>query len=173
MVLTIILALIYGLVWSLFWIVYVYIIVKFFPWGMLHDYPKDIQAAATIKEPTAGQQRTSKLFTGVGGILIICAPILWGIVQFSQERTTFLILLGFIFIIVMMWNLIDLLIMDWLIVCTITPKWVVIEGTDGCKGYKDYLFHFKGFLIGCVYSTIAAVAFSTIDYLVLKFLIWT
>lgn len=108
-------SLIYGLVWSLFWIVYVYIIVKFFPWGMLHDYPKDIQTAATIKEPTAGQQRTSKLFTGVGGILIICAPILWGIVQFSQERTTFLILLGFIFIIVMMWNVIDLLIMDWLI----------------------------------------------------------
>ena len=26
-----------------------------------------------------------------------------------------------------------------MIVCKITPDWVVVEGTEGCKGYKDYL----------------------------------
>ena len=59
-----------------------------------------------------------------------------------------------------------------MIVCKITPDWVVVEGTEGCKGYKDYMFHFKGFLIGCIYSTIAAVVFTGVDYLVLRFLIW-
>ena len=73
----------------------------------------------------------------------------------------------------MMWNVIDLVLMDCLIVCTITPKWVVIEGTEGCKGYKDYMFHFKGFMIGCVYSAISAVVLSGIVYLFLRFLIWT
>lgn len=65
-----------------------------------------------------------------------------------------------------------LLIMDWLIICIITPKWVVIEGTEGCKGYKDYMFHFKGFLIGCVYTAIMAVIMTGVDYLILRFLIW-
>jgi hypothetical protein len=72
----------------------------------------------------------------------------------------------------MMWNTIDLLVMDWLLVCSITPKIVVIEGTEGCKGYKDYMFHFKGFLIGCVYTAIMAIIFSGITYGILRFFIW-
>ena len=165
-------ALIDGLVWSVLWIIYVYVIVKFFPWQMLHDYPKDIQKAATLKEPTDKQKMHSKLFGWLGGLAIICTPIIWGILQFSREETSFLKMFVFIFIVVMMWNVIDLLSMDWLIICTITPKWVVIEGTEGCKGYKDYMFHFKGFLIGCVYTAISAVVFSGIDFLVLRFFIW-
>ena len=35
--------------------------------------------------------------------------------------------------IAMTWNVVDLIIMDWLIICTITPKWVVIEGVDLCR----------------------------------------
>ena len=69
-------------------------------------------------------------------------------------------------------HVVDLLIMDWLIVCTITTKWIVLSGTEGCKGYKDYFYHFKGFLLGCVYTTIMALLFSGIDYAVLRFLIW-
>ena len=49
---------------------------------------------------------------------------------------------------------------------------VVIEGTVGCKGYKDYFFHFKGFLIGCVYTTVMALLFAGIDYALLRFIIW-
>lgn len=165
-------ALIDGFVWSVLWIIYVYVIVKFFPWQMLHDYPKDIQKASTLKEPTDRQKMNSKMFGWLGGLAIICTPIVWGIAQFRQGEASFLKLFVFIFIVVMMWNVIDLLIMDWLIICTITPKWVVIEGTDGCKGYKDYMFHFKGFLIGCVYTTISAVVFSGISFLALRFFIW-
>ena len=42
----------YGLIWSVMWSVYVFLILKYYPFSMLHDYPKDIQAAATIKKPT-------------------------------------------------------------------------------------------------------------------------
>ena len=54
----------------------------------------------------------------------------------------------------------------------ITAKWVIIEGTEGCKGYKDYFYHFKAFLIGCVYSMIMSLVIAGIDYAVLYFLIW-
>jgi hypothetical protein len=36
--------------------------------------------------------------------------------------------------------------------CTITPRFVVIPGTEGMAGYKDYVFHLRFFLIGSVIS---------------------
>ena len=165
-------AIIEGLIWSVLWIIYVYIIVKCFPWQMLHDYPKDIQEAASLKEPTKKQNKDAKIFSAIGALVIFGALLFFGIFQFRRESTSFLTLFGFIFIIAMMWNVVDLLVMDWLVICTITPKWVVIEGTDGCSGYKDYRYHFNGFLIGCVYTAIMAVIFTGIDYLILRFLIW-
>ena len=165
-------ALIEGFIWSALWIIYVYVIVKYFPWQMLHDYPKDIQEAATLKAPTERQNANAGIFSMIGALVSFVSLLLFGVMEFRLERTSFLTIFVFLVVIAMMWNVIDLLVMDWLVICTITPKWVVIEGTDGCKGYKDYLFHLKGFLIGCVYTTIMAVIFAGIDDLILRFLIW-
>ena len=165
-------ALICGLIWSVMWSIYVFMILKFYPFSMLHDYPKDIQAAATVEKPTRAQEQAAKRFGAVGGLIIFGVLLLFGLFRFHSEQASFWQVLKYIFIIAMTWNVVDLLIMDWLIVCTITPKWIIIKGTEGCKGYKDYFFHFKGFLLGCVYTTIMALLFSGIDYAVLRFLIW-
>ena len=42
----------------------------------------------------------------------------------------------------------DLLILDWLIFVTIQPDFVVIPGTEGLAGYKDYWFHFEVSFLG-------------------------
>ncbi len=165
-------ALICGLIWSVMWSVYVFLILKFYPFSMLHDYPKDIQAAATIEKPTKAQEQAAKRFGAVGGFIIFGVLLAFGLLRFYGEQASFWQVLQYIFIIAMTWNVVDLLIMDWLIVCTITPKWIILSGTEGCKGYKDYFYHFKGFLLGCVYTTIMALLFSGIDYAVLRFLIW-
>lgn len=161
-----------GLIWSALWMIYIFIILKLFPHTMLHDYPKDIQEASTLKKPSKKQEKASKLFGAVGGLIIFGVLIAFGLLRFQSEPTSFIKLLLYIFIVAMTWNIVDLLVMDWLIICLITPKWVVIEGTDGCKGYKDYFFHFKGFLIGCVYTTIMALLFAGIDHALLRFIIW-
>ena len=162
----------HGLIWSALWSVYVFLILKFYPFSMLHDYPKDIQAAAAIEKPTKAQEQASKRFGAIGGIIIFGVLLAFGLIRFQSEQTSFWQVLKYIFIIAMTWNVVDLLFMDWLIVCTITPKWIVIKGTEGCNGYKDYFFHFKGFLIGCVYTAIMALLFSGIDYAVLRLWIW-
>jgi hypothetical protein len=59
-------------------------------------------------------------------------------------------------------NLVDWLILDWLIFCTITPKFVVIPGTEGMAGYKNYAMHFKGFLIGTVLSVVIGLVLATL-----------
>ena len=42
----------------------------------------------------------------------------------------------------------DLLILDWLIFVTIQPDFIVIPGTEGLAGYKDYWFHFQVSFLG-------------------------
>ncbi len=165
-------AIIEGLIWSALWMIYVYILVKMFPWEMLHDYPEDIQNASTLPEPSITQKKNAKLFSIIGSLLIFGSLITFGLVQFSGETVSFLTVLLFIFIIAMMWNIVDLLVMDWLIICRITPEWVIIRGTAGCKGYHDYMYHLKGFLIGCIYTAILSIVISGMDFVLLKFIIW-
>ena len=165
-------ALVEGLIWSVLWIIYVYILVTKFPWEMLHDYPEDIQKASTLPEPSTEQNKKARAFSILFSIVLFGILIIFGVLQYGGEKTSFLNLALFTFIIAMSWNVVDLIVMDWIIICKLTAKWVVIEGTEGCKGYKDYMYHFKGFLIGCVYSAIMALIISGIDYLILRFIVW-
>ncbi len=165
-------AIIKGLIWSALWIIYVYVIVTKYPWQMLHEYPKDIQKASTLPKPTTEQKKNAKLFGAIGSLVIFGALITFGLIRFAGSRESYWKALLYIFIIAMIWNIADLLIMDWLIICRITPKWVVIPGTEGCSGYKDYFFHFKGFLLGCIYTAIMSLLISGVCYLILNCLIW-
>jgi hypothetical protein len=49
---------------------------------------------------------------------------------------------------VFVFNLFDLLVLDWLFFCTIQPRAMLLPGTEGMAGYRDYRFHFIGFLRG-------------------------
>ena len=57
-----------GLIWSGLWMAYLYVIMKCFPWEMLHDYPEDVRRASTLPEPTGKQKRNAKIFSGIGCI---------------------------------------------------------------------------------------------------------
>jgi hypothetical protein len=68
--------------------------------------------------------------------------------------------------IVWAFNLWDWLVLDWLVFCTLTPKQFVIPGSEGHPAYKDYAFHFRGFLIGSIFSLVMALVVATIVYLI-------
>ena len=78
-----------------------------------------------------------------------------GAVSFLQLLTNGV---GILFI----FNLVDWLLLDWLVFCTLTPRFVVIPGTEGAAGYKDYAFHFRGFLIGTAFSALVGTVIAGI-----------
>ena len=41
-------ALLLGLIWSGLWMAFLYVIMKYFPWEMLHDYSEDVRKASTL-----------------------------------------------------------------------------------------------------------------------------
>ena len=51
-------------------------------------------------------------------------------------------------------NLVDLLILDWLIFCAINPRWIVVPGTENAPEYKDYGYHLIAAAKGAVFSVL-------------------
>lgn len=117
----------------------------------IQDYPEDIQAAVPPK--TRAEKRLT-LLIGIPFLLVMLLAPLFSTLSLKHAGASFGALFANAFGVVFFFNLFDLLVLDWLIFCSITPKSIVIPGTEGMAGYKDYGFHFRGFLKGTLLSAI-------------------
>ena len=165
-------ALLEGLVWSALWITLLMPMFFHFPWLLVHDYPEDVRKAVRLPDPTPTQRRNGIIFIVFTYVILLGTLIAAGLIHYGAIPVSFGTVFLHLWIICLTWNVVDLLILDWLVFCTITPKCFVLPGTEDCKGYKDYKFHFIGFLKGCVYMTLFALIFAAIDFAILKFFIW-
>lgn len=136
------------------------------PRTFLQDYPKDIQAKVPPKTPS---EKRLSLLLGIPFLLaLLFVPLISTLLlkQQNGETSTFIALFLNAFGIVFIFNLVDWLLLDWLMFCTITPKFLIIPGTEGMPGYKEYGFHFCGFLIGTVLSLVFALIIASIFYFI-------
>jgi len=121
---------------------------------MLQDYPPAIKEIVPSKTE---QEKRLSTWLGMPFILVLFIFPIYATFVF-QDLTGgdlgFLSLWLYAFGIAFAFNLWDWLVLDWLVFCTITPKRFVILGSEGHPAYKDYFFHFRGFLIGTVFSAI-------------------
>jgi hypothetical protein len=113
------------------------------PDAMVQDYPPAIRERYGPKSPRG--ERVGKVMallllaaiagTTTGGILAL-RDGLGGSVGFWP---------GFVFgaILIAALHVFDLLVVDWLLFCTIRPRWLVLPGTEGMPEYRDWLFHVK------------------------------
>lgn len=119
---------------------------------MLQDYPPAIKEIVPAK--TDAEKRQS-IWLGMPFMLVLSIFPIYATFVFQAwagGEASFLSLWLYAFGIAFAFNLWDWLVLDWLIFCTITPKLFVIPGSEGHPAYKDYFFHFRGFLIGTVFS---------------------
>ena len=146
-----------GLILSACAALFITITMRVNPRIWLHDYPKDIQAMVPPKSEK--EKRLSQLL-GIPFLVLLFAFPFYSTLTLRNTtpgEISFGILAINAFGVVFVFNLVDWLILDWLMFCTITPSFVVIPGSERAKGYKDYGFHFRGFLIGTFYSVLVGV----------------
>jgi len=151
-----------GAVLSILASLFIIITLRLNPRIWLQDYPKDVQAKVPPKTP---QEKRLSLLLGIPFLLLlITIPFVSSLTLKYQTQGPISFWALFInsFGVVFIFNLVDWLILDWLMFCAITPRFVVIPGTEGMTGYKDYFFHFRGFLIGSVFSAVAGLIIATI-----------
>jgi hypothetical protein len=128
------------------------------PRPLLHNYPKDVQGAVPAK--TAAERRESACWAAMFLLLSVGFPFAAALTAKAIHRDfleVFLTAFGVAFL----FNLADLLVLDWLIFCTITPKFAVLPGTSGMAGYKNYAMHFRGFAAGSVLSILLGLLIAT------------
>ncbi len=133
------------------------------------DYPPDVKAKYGPMSPRAARARPFVAVAVFGAVLVI--PIL-GLLALRGQigPIQFIPALVFGAIAVFVFNLYDLLILDWLLFCTIQPRAMVLPGTEGMAGYRDYRFHFIGFLKGLGFCAAGGLIIAAI-WLVLQLLV--
>jgi hypothetical protein len=128
------------------------------PRYMMQDYPPQI--TAHIPPQTKGEKKASFLYGFPFLFILALFPLVYGFLgKFSGQQSFFQIALQ-IFTLIFSFNLVDLIILDWLVFCTITPGFMVLPGTEEHPGYKNYRFHFIAFLKGTLLSVAAAAFFA-------------
>jgi len=131
-----------------FWLM---LTLKINPRIFLHDYPAKIQEK--VPKKTRIERRLSYIF-GVPFMLLLLFGSFFSTLSLTEQgNAQFWALWLNAFGIIFVFNIVDWLILDWLIFCTLTPSFLVIPGSEGMPEYKDYGFHFRGFLLGTIYST--------------------
>jgi hypothetical protein len=116
---------------------------------MLQDYPKDVQAAVP---PKTREEKRQTLYWSLPIWLLLLGFPTAAALSAKAAHAGFLEIFLSAFGVIFVFNLVDWLILDWLVFCTITPRFAVLPGTEGMAGYKNYAMHFKGFLIGTALS---------------------
>ena len=117
------------------------------PLFWVSDYPPDIQEAVGPVGVRIGQ----KLVVGVLLLCIVVGVPLYSNAKLRRQnngKLSFPVAFASSALIAFFFAVWDLLIFDWLIFVTIQPDFVVVPGTEGLAGYKDYWFHFEVSFLG-------------------------
>ena len=134
------------------------------PTMWVHSYPPDIREKFG---PTPKQSRGRIAIIGI--VVYACvAGAIWLALRQGPTLPGGMLTVPQIFIttwlVFTVFNLVDLLIIDWFLLVKLQPQWVILPGTDGSMaGYHDYGYHFRGFLKGLAGTTIASVIISGIS----------
>lgn len=120
---------------------------------ILNDYPPDVRAKfGPMSEKTRKQANlASILLLAVLGLVVVLGL---GQLRKVTGELSFLNTLIVTTIIFQVWNLLDLVLLDWLLLMTLKPRFMILPGTEGMAGYSDYRFHFRKFLNGIVFTFI-------------------
>lgn len=128
----------------------------------LHDLPADIQALAAPKTP---EEKRLTILLGVPFMVVFFAlPLLlaWNLKAVMGAHFSFWTawLYGYgLFFGVNLW---DLVVLDWGGMSLVDPQNPPLAGTAGAKGYRDYAFHFYGFLKGSLMGVVFALFFAAV-----------
>ena len=126
----------------------------------LKNYPPDVKARWG---PISGKAKRQRL-----GFAILFLGVLTGAMVYDVTRLevvlgtppSFLSIFASIVVMLVLFNLVDAVIIDWLILLVLWPGLAVLPGTEGMPGYKDArrwaINLFKGFALAPIAGLLVA-----------------
>jgi hypothetical protein len=126
-----------------------------------------INGPPIMQETLAPLTQTEKRALNVGRVLILLIILFMPLaLAVWYERAYQPLSYGqaflFLWIIWMSFNLVDLLIIDWLVLLWWQPSWLIIPNARPYREYTSYGHHFRGFLKGTVMMAVFALIYALI-----------
>lgn len=155
-------SLFYGTVLTVLLSAFIFVTLLRRPMIWINDAPPDIRAAAGPL--SAADRRLQRLGGAVFMILLVAVPIaaLIGLREQAGGSLTFVEAALAVFIVVMTFNVVDLVLLDWLLVERLWAGRVTFPGATGLRFTRGDAYHFRGFLIGTGLSLAAAVVIGAV-----------
>lgn len=123
----------------------------------VNDYPPDIRKKYGPAGSRAKRLRNLASIPLLAIWLGLFALSTVRLAQANAGQLGFLEVALHVFLMLLVFNLVDLLVLDWLIFVTLRPARIVLPGTEGMAGYRDYAFHLRAFLKGLAGAALVAV----------------
>ena len=126
---------------------------RYNPRLFLQYYPKEIREAAPPLRP---YERMTGRVIGLPFLVLLMAVPIYSTVTFAQRHADadFLACTVHGFGVSMIFNTVDLLVLDLLWLGTLRPNWAMIPGTEHVRVHFNYGHHFRGFAVGTMLSLI-------------------
>jgi len=131
---------------------------------LMNDYPPEIRQ---LVPPKTDRESRLGLIVGMPFLLVLLlGPLVstWAMKRSAGGSVPFWVLATQAFGVGLVFNLVDLVMVDWLVFCTITPRFLVLPGSEGAEGYKDYMFHARAALKGTVFCVLWGLIVGAIVY---------
>jgi hypothetical protein len=114
---------------------------------LLNDYLPDIRAKfGPMKLETRKKANIASLPLLVALLMVIILALM--LLRHSAGELTIINTFVVTALIFQVWNLLDLRVLDWLILMTLRPSFMILPRTEGLAGYQDHRFHFQKFIKG-------------------------
>jgi hypothetical protein len=133
------------------------ILMRVNPRIFIRHFPREIRE---IVPPQSAKERRMSLLFGLLLGATFASALRWRTATLGTH--SFWGLFAYVFGVLFIFNLVDLLILDWLILCCFKPRWSILPGTEHIVARHPYLHHFKGFLTGTVGLAVAGLAMAAI-----------
>jgi hypothetical protein len=158
------LGLFYGAILSVVMTAFILATLAWRPMILLGDAPAEVQAALGPMSPA---DERFKRAGGAGILLFIVALLAMALAHLARlggGAPAFADAALLVFVILMTFNLVDLVLIDWLLLVIWRPRFMLLPGADrlpaGLDATGGYAHHFRGFLKGTAGSAVAAIVFA-------------
>jgi hypothetical protein len=155
-------SLIYGLILSVGLIALTALSFAWKPALWVDKYPPDVRARFGPMDERLKRQKwlvALPIFGVMAAVLVAAVRAL----PAAGLTPTFLTVTACAFLVALVFNVVDLVVLDWLYFIVWQPRWLILPGTEGLAGYRDLGYHVRGFFKGLVFCGVAALLAGTLN----------
>jgi hypothetical protein len=128
----------------------------------MHDFPADIQA---LMPPKTDREKRQTTLMAIPFFVLLFGGLGLTAARYGTAYG-FLAMALHVYLVWQVVNIVDLVILDWGGMMLIDPMHPPIAGTEGAKGYRDFRFHFIGFIKGSVMGIVFALIVAGVVYVI-------